>query len=99
MPPGFVAGFLLLRATWKSKSSSGVQKASHNRSVCASGLAAPRPPQWLGHSATRPSYAGEHSHGKPPPHFVRPANAPHLPIRAAKPSPTAGTLDKAGITC
>jgi hypothetical protein len=35
MPPGFVAGFLLLRATKKAERNSGVQKASHNRTVSA----------------------------------------------------------------
>jgi hypothetical protein len=46
----------------------------------------PRPPQWLGHSASL------HSHAVAPAQFVGPANATHLLIRAAKPSHTAGTL-------
>jgi hypothetical protein len=50
------------------------------------GLKAPRPPQWLGHSATL------HSHAIAPAQFVGPGNAAHFFIRAAKPSHTAGTL-------
>jgi hypothetical protein len=50
------------------------------------GLTAPRPPQWLGHSAAL------HSHAIAPAQFVGPGNAAHFPIRAAKPSHTAGTL-------
>jgi hypothetical protein len=46
----------------------------------------PRPPQWLGHSATL------HSHAIAPAQFVGPGNATHFLIRAAKPSHTAGTL-------
>jgi hypothetical protein len=59
---------------------------AHNRSVCASGPKAPRPPQWLGHSATL------HSHAIASAQFVGPGNAAHFLIRAAKPSHTAGTL-------
>jgi hypothetical protein len=50
------------------------------------GLKAPRPPQWLGHSAAL------HSHAIVPAQFVGPGNAMHFLIRAAKPSHTAGTL-------
>jgi hypothetical protein len=46
----------------------------------------PRPPQWLGHSASL------HSHAIAPAQFVGPGNATHFRIRAAKPSHTAGTL-------
>jgi hypothetical protein len=57
-----------------------VAKTSPNRSVYASLPSVARPPQWLGHSATL------HSHVIAPAHFVRPANATHLLIRAAKTS-------------
>jgi hypothetical protein len=50
------------------------------------GLAAPRPPQRLGHSASLHSYAIA------PAQFVGPGNVAHFPIRAVKPSHTAGTL-------
>jgi hypothetical protein len=53
---------------------------SPNRSVYASLPSVARPPQRLGHSATLHSYAVA------PAHFVRPANATHLLIRAAKTS-------------
>jgi hypothetical protein len=33
MPPGFVAGFLLLRATMRAECNSGVQKSSHKEAV------------------------------------------------------------------
>jgi hypothetical protein len=50
------------------------------------GLKAPRPPQWLGHSATL------HSHAIAPAQFGGPAFATQTLIWAAKPSHTAGTL-------
>jgi hypothetical protein len=50
------------------------------------GAKAPRPPQWLGHSAAL------HSHAIAPAQFVGPGNAAHFLIWAAKPSHTAGTL-------
>jgi hypothetical protein len=31
---------------------------------------------WLGHSATRANFVGEHSHAKPPPQFVGPGRVP-----------------------
>ena len=63
---------------------------SHNRLYALRGLTAPRPPQWLGHSATL------HSHAIAPAQFVGPAKPTVLPIRAAKPSHTAGTLCEMG---
>jgi hypothetical protein len=54
------------------------------------GLTAPRPPQWLGH------FASLHSHAIAPAQFAGPGNATHFPIRAAKPSHTAGTLGDIG---
>jgi hypothetical protein len=50
------------------------------------GLKAPRPPQWLGHSAPL------HSHAIAPAQFAGPAFAVQTLIRAAKPSHTARTL-------
>jgi hypothetical protein len=64
----------------------GRKITAHNRIVYAwqllaqqfKGLTAARPPQWLGHSAMI------HFHAIDPAHFVHPANATHLLIRAGK---------------
>jgi hypothetical protein len=61
-------------------------QTAHNRTVYASPPVGGSGSVRLGHSATL------HSHGSLHPHFVRPANATHLLIRAAKTSHTAGTL-------
>jgi hypothetical protein len=66
-----------------------VRPTSHNAAaLLPRTVYAPQPRRGCRHEAARAAILQvnrcAHSHAKPPPHFVRPANAAHLLIRAAK---------------